>query len=172
MSDIKAAGTVNYLRELYYAAADTLELQSAILETLVGQQTANAYATVRTILTTEPPVLEFDNTSYAERNLESIQLAESYRYNRRNFLSELDDSLLLLKQIMPDILPLANLDDYKPAVLGLLATLIDSNMIKLKVYSSYFPKFILELKALPQTPKSKAKHRESQLTSPRRNATP
>lgn len=145
LEDISAAPTVNYLRELYFAAGDTVELQSVILSSLVAQKTAYAYQVVRDIVSTEPPVLvdEDYESSSASRY---IPQADRFKYLNRNFLSSMSDSLALVQKVMPDLLPLTNLDDYKFQVLQLLSELIDSNLVKTKVYSSYFSKFLLEAK--------------------------
>src|SRR5439155_7413631 len=47
----------DYLRSMYVFAGDTLELQYAILETLLRQSTAYSYKTFAGLLEADPPVL-------------------------------------------------------------------------------------------------------------------
>jgi hypothetical protein len=58
----------------------------------------------------------------------------------------LDDSLLLAKELFPDLLQLSTLSDYKDNVLSLLATLVDSNYIKADDYNEYFTKIYFDAK--------------------------
>ena len=57
LDDITTKQASDYLKELYYAAGDTLELQYTALETLLKQKTPYAYTVFRDIITVEPPVL-------------------------------------------------------------------------------------------------------------------
>ena len=61
-------------------------------------------------------------------------------------MDELYDSLKLTKTILPDLLPLLNLDDYKWPVMKLLARMVDSNLVTKKDYNVWFNKFLLEAK--------------------------
>src|SRR6185295_12699380 len=70
----------------------------------------------------------------------------NYSYDNGNFLDELSDSLQLTKTILPDLLPLLNLDDYKTSMMSLLGQMIDSNLVKPKDYDMYFSKFLIEAK--------------------------
>jgi hypothetical protein len=62
------------------------------------------------------------------------------------FLDALYDSLPLTATIIKDIIPLVNVDDYKYPMLKLMAALADSNLLPLKHYETYVPKFVLEAK--------------------------
>ena len=65
---------------------------------------------------------------------------------RGGFIDDLYDSLQLTRTILPDLLPLINLNDYKNRLMRLLGQLVDSNLVKAKDYDSYFSKFFLESK--------------------------
>lgn len=139
---IKSHAAVNYLKELYYASGDTLDLQYAVLGALLRQKTSYAYSIFRDIVTTEPPVLnlEIENWRRASNT--------SNYYDRSGFslLSSLDDSLRLTRTILPDILPLINLDDYKYPIMSLLGDMVDSGFVKTDDYKQYFAKFLMEAK--------------------------
>jgi hypothetical protein len=54
--------------------------------------------------------------------------------------------LKLSSTIIKDILPLINVDDYKYPIVGLVAALLDSNLLAPKDYEAYSSKFLLEAK--------------------------
>ncbi len=156
LDDINTKEASDYLKDLFYAAGDTIELQYATLETLLQQKTPYAYAVFRDIITNEPPVLNIgtDNsyTNYLppnisfKRTFRPAKNSINYHYNNGSFLDELYDSLPLTKTILPDLLPLLNLDDYEQPMMQLLGEMVDSNMIKPKDYQIYFSKFLIEAK--------------------------
>jgi hypothetical protein len=149
LSDISAKQSSDYLKELYYAAGDTVELQYTILESLLQHETDYAYKIFRDIITAEPPVLNVSTNKYDYNDYPSFRSAGRYsgfNYNNGSFLDELYDSLKLTKTILPDLLPLLNLDDYKQPLMSLLENLVDSNLIKPKDYDMYFSKFLIEAK--------------------------
>ncbi len=143
----KEAG--NYLKELYYAAGDTVELQYSILEALLQQQTQHSFNVFRDIVSAEPPVLNIgknnDYTSYNFFNAGKTRRIK-YNYDNNNFMDELFDSLKLTRTILPELLPLLNLDDYKANMMRLLGRMIDSNLVKPKDYELYISKFLIEAK--------------------------
>lgn len=149
LSDIKTTEVVNYLKELYYALDDTVQLQYAALESLLSQKSRYAYAAFRDIIAAEPPVLDFSTTDYS--TYDELKLLNLFRNGYRsirngNFLDELSDSLQLTKAILPDLLPLLNLENYKSSIMKLLGQMVDSNIINPKDYEAYFGKFLLEAK--------------------------
>jgi hypothetical protein len=151
LDDIKTKEVSDYLKELYYAAGDTIELQYTALEILLQQKTPYAFSVFRDIITVEPPVLDFNRNSYSNllRSYGSRRTFPSYNnysYNNGSFLDELYDSLALTKTILPDLLPLLNLDDYEQVMMRLLGQMVDSNLAKPKDYQLYFSKFLIEAK--------------------------
>jgi len=139
MSSIPASNATNYLKELYQAAGDTLELQYAVLGTLIKQKTSYGYKTLRDIIMTEPPVLNVNTRNWKTSIYDD-------RPGGNSILNGLDDSLQLTRTTMPDILPLINLDDYKYPIMTLLGQMVDSGLIKPDDYKAYFSKFLLEAK--------------------------
>ncbi len=149
LKDIKTTAADDYLKELYYALDDTVQVQYTVLETLLQHQTTYSYNIFRNIVNTEPPVLDLEGSAsswpdYA--SLSSLRKFRSTSYANGNFLDELSDTLQLAKAILPDLLPLLNLDDYKSAIMRLLGQLVDSNLVQPADYQLYFSKFFLEAK--------------------------
>lgn len=151
LGDINTNLSAAYLKTLYYALDDTIQLQYPVLESLLQHKTAYSYNTFRDIINAEPPVLDFsssndyDNYDYRSLSLLRYQ-TKNYSYDNGNFLDELSDSLKLTKTILPDLLPLVNLADYKNTIMKLLGEMVDSNLVSPKDYDMYFSKFLIEAK--------------------------
>ncbi|HEX8314342.1 MAG TPA: TraB/GumN family protein, partial [Flavisolibacter sp.] len=147
----------DFLRTIYYAAGDTVDLQYTALETLLGQATDYSYKTFAGIMENDPPVLDLQTgaasvrtTSYT-RTSTTISPAENYDdyesgYNDGAFMNDLTDTVKLTAGIYKNLLPLINIDDYEQSVMELTSTLLDSNVISAKDYETYLPKFIIEAK--------------------------
>lgn len=139
-----------YLQELYYAAGDTIDLQHSSLEVLLQQKTQDAFNLFRDIMINEPPVLNISSgngqTDYSFFNNEMKAVSRKYSYDNGNFMDELADTLKLTRTILPGLLPLVNLDDYKSSMMQLLAEMVDSNLVNQKDYEIYFSKFLIEAK--------------------------
>jgi hypothetical protein len=154
LGDIPSKASADLLKNIYYAAGDTLQLQHTALEALLKQQTQYAFNLFRDIITTEPPVLEKQNSYTYDRGYTTYNpisaLGQQYNYLSKypngSFLDELYDSLQLTRMILPDLLPLMNLDDYKKPIMHLLRKMVDSNLVKAKDYEIYFSKFLIEAK--------------------------
>jgi uncharacterized protein YbaP (TraB family) len=151
LDDISTKQATDYLKELYHAAGDTLELQYKVLEVLLQQKTKYAYQTFRDIVINEPPVLDI-STDGNSGDLSSVyrnmlnNSSWQYSYDNGSFMDELYDSLQLTRTILPDLMPLLNLDDYKSSMMQLLAAMVDSGMVTTKDYDIYFSKFLIEAK--------------------------
>src|SRR6185436_12046730 len=152
LGDIKTKASSDLLKELYYAAGDTVDMQYVALESLLQQQTQYAFAVFKTIISVEPPVIEGGNNSFNNFNQGGYRFNIRSRYVGNNnydngdFWDELYDSVQLTRTILPDILPLLNLDDYKWKTMRLLGRMIDSNLVKPQDYEIYFSKFFIEAK--------------------------
>ncbi len=147
LGNIKTNQVAQYLKELYYALDDTVQLQYAVLENLLQQKNSYAYNIFRDIVNNEPPVLDYSNSDYASiRRQISSGYYPDFEYDDGKFLDELSDSLKLTKTILPDLLPLLNLDDYKRPIMQLLGGMVDSNLLKPQDYEIYFSKFLIEAK--------------------------
>ncbi|WP_121357117.1 TraB/GumN family protein [Flavisolibacter nicotianae] len=133
LSGIAIKDASDFLKEVYVAAGDTLELQYAALDALLAQKTAYSFATFAQLVQGDPPVLGTNRNS-------SSDPGDNFFFDR------LSDSLSLSAGIIKDLLPLLNLDDYEQPVLRLMGLLVDSNLLAPQAYASYLPRFLLEAK--------------------------
>lgn len=160
LSDVQSKEASNYLKEVYYAAGDTVELQYTALKALLHQKTSYAYQVFRDIVVNDPPVLDVDNN---DRSTYNNRRGSYYLYsdddtsapynddedNRNgNFMDDLSDSLQLTASVFKDLLALMNIHDYEQSIMNLTGTLVDSNMIAAKDYEMYLPKFLIEARQL------------------------
>lgn len=148
LGDLKSNSTANYLKELYYSLDDTIQLQYAALESLLQLETSYAFNVFRDIVNAEPPVLDAGPGSYSTYSPVTpySYYRSDFSYDNGSFLDELSDSLQLTRTILPDLLPLLNLEDYKTSMMRLLGRMVDSNLVKPKDYDMYFSKFLIEAK--------------------------
>jgi uncharacterized protein YbaP (TraB family) len=146
IGDIKTNTSADYLKTLYYSLDDTVELQYAALENLLQHKTQYAFNIFKDIINAEPPVLGISTDSYTDYRNTNPLLPAGNNDDNGKFLDELSDSLKLTRTILPDLLPLLNLEDYKSAMMELLGEMVDSNLVKPKDYETYFSKFLLEAK--------------------------
>ncbi|HKC36772.1 MAG TPA: hypothetical protein VKB95_11945, partial [Chitinophagaceae bacterium] len=150
LGDIQVKTSADLLKNIYYAAADTLQLQHTALAALLKQQTQYSFNLFKNIITTEPPVLDSENPYQTDRPYSTTFTYRSIytgsRFPTGGFLNELYDSLQLTRTILPDLLPLMTLDDYKKPIMHLLRKMVDSNLVKAKDYEIYFSKFLIEAK--------------------------
>lgn len=160
-----------FLKDLYYSLDDTIQLQYAVLESLLQQQTKFSFSVFRDIINYEPPVLDFTGMNVSDYgSYEMLSMYKSkYGYDNGNFLDELSDSLKLTNTILPDLLPLLNLEDYKSSIMKILGRMIDSGIVKLNNYEFYYSKFLIEAKhelrkqSIAEKKKSIEKAEESKL---------
>jgi uncharacterized protein YbaP (TraB family) len=161
LSNVKSKQAADYLKEIYYAAGDTVEFQYTVLNALLAQKTFYSYGVFKDIMLNEPPILDVDDktSAYAaSRRSNGSYTYSTYNFNSNrnyidrngseNFLNNLSDSLQLTATIFKDLLPLMNIDDYEEPIMELAGTLIDSNMINAKDYETYVTKFLIEAKQL------------------------
>jgi hypothetical protein len=157
LSEVSTRASADFLKDLYYAAGDTLELQYTALNALLRQQTAYSYQTFRDILLNEPPVLNVETNDAAAVVAPPVDYSNDYTtvdvvrgddeyIGGDAFMDNLYDSLQLTATIFKDIMPLINVEDYEWPVMNLMASLVDSNLLKAKDYDMYLPKFLIEAK--------------------------
>lgn len=154
---VKTSEAADFLKSVYMAAGDTIDLQYTALEALLTQKTAYSYKVFKDIMVSDPPVLDVDDNS--SRSYRSGRTITYSGYNSKNyrsydddygndFLENLTDSLELTTSIFKDLLPLININDYEQPMMDLMGVLVDSNMIAAKDYEMYQSKFLLEAKQL------------------------
>lgn len=134
---------INLLKNLYAKSGDTSLFHNVILTALARLQTNQSFALLKQVLLQDPPV--FDN---------------SYEYN--TIFNQLSDTLSLAKNLYPDLLQLASVEDYKPGINNLLAQLVDSGYVGAKDYADYFTKLHFEAKILLKKQQNKEEKRMQQ----------
>jgi len=118
---------VNQLKKIFEQTADTSLFQNEVFKALARHRTSESYRLFKELILQDPPVFS-DNYDYS------------------NMFRSLGDSLLLAKELFPELLQLSTLRDYKDQVLSLLVTLVDSSIVKAEDYSSYFTKIYFDAK--------------------------
>lgn len=157
LGEVSTKASADFLKDIYYTAGDTLELQYTALNALLRHQTAYSYQTFRDILLNEPPVLNVETVDDNVLTAPVYEVDGEYTTvdavrNRENdsdedaFMDNLYDSLQLTATIFKDIMPLIHVEDYEWPVMNLMASLVDSNLLKAKDYEMYLPKFLIEAK--------------------------
>ncbi|MEN9521627.1 MAG: hypothetical protein RL065_4 [Bacteroidota bacterium] len=116
---------IKSLKELYESTNDSSIFQNQIFFALARLRNKTAYTELKQMLLNDPPVFESNQ-----------QMNEMFNL--------INDSLKTAKILLPEVLQLASLDDYKPYINSLLENLIDSNLIKADDYESYSAKLLFD----------------------------
>lgn len=116
---------IPYLKNMYLSTNDTTTLQYAILNALIRQKTPESYAAFKEIVLSETPVFTAKSDIYG-------------------LFYPLRDSLALAASLLPDLLKLASLSDYKDPVYGLLTALADSSYVTPAAYEPYLSQIIYD----------------------------
>lgn len=125
----KEEQAIPYLRDDYKKAGDDYDYQVAILKALAGINTVKSYKMCKDLLLAEPP---FASNKYLYNGLfEFINTGDS-AWNRSQFL--------------PDVLKLAQHEEYKDYAYEMLAEAIDSNKIQALAYQTYLNGIINDAK--------------------------
>src|SRR6187399_358248 len=147
LGSIPVKASADILKNIFYAAGDTVQFQHTALNALLTQKTQYSFDLFKDIITNEPPVLDIE--SPYQNNYRTYSYRSVYAnpgYSDGGFLNELSDSLQLTRTILNDLLPLMTLDDYKKPIMHLLRKMVDSNLVKAKEYEIYYSKFLIEAK--------------------------
>lgn len=118
---------VNLLKKIFERTADTGVFQNEVFKALARHKTKKAYALFKELILQDPPVF-----------------SDNYEYY--SLFDNLGDSLLLARELFPELLELSTVTDYKEHVLSLLVSLVDSNLVKATDYESYFTKIYFDAK--------------------------
>jgi len=135
LGTVPSQQTSLYLKDIFYAAGDTVDLQYKALENLLSQQTKYSFSIFRDIVLNDPPILNLNSSPGNDEN-----------FVEETFLEGLYDSLALTSYIAKDLLPLINIDDYKYPIIQLLAKLVENNLMSYKEYELFESKFLIEAK--------------------------
>ncbi|MEX6686749.1 TraB/GumN family protein [Danxiaibacter flavus] len=137
--------SVNYLASLYTAVKDTIDLQNGVLDALLDMKTKASFETFKKLVLNDPPAIlssadDDYSFNYSNRSIKSKRAYLNYKWN------QLYDTLSLSAAIIPDLLDLMVLEDYKYDAERLLRYAVDSGYIKAAQYKQYQTKFLLEAK--------------------------
>ncbi len=117
--------TVDVLNGIYVKTADTSYFQNEVLMALARLKTGQSWALLKKLLVQDPPV--FDNS-------------EDYA----SLFSFFDDTLKLAKSLLPELLQLSSIEDYKQPVTSLLRTMVDTGLVEAKDYEQYYTKLYFD----------------------------
>jgi hypothetical protein len=117
--------TIPYLQKLYNRFSDTAYLQIVILKAIASQKNSIAYQTIKPILANDLPI------SDDEDEMESMLYAFS-------------DSLKLTKQILPELIALTSIYEYRNTAYRMLSIMKDSGIINEKDYANIHDRLVFE----------------------------
>jgi uncharacterized protein YbaP (TraB family) len=118
---------IDAIKDIYNRTADTSTFQNTALKALARLKTAASFSLLKELLLQDPPVFESSNS-----------------YD--GIFNQFNDTLLLSKSLFPEILQLAQLEDYKEDVNDLLRDMVDSGYLKAADYESYFSQIYFDAK--------------------------
>lgn len=115
---------VPYLHKLYKRFEDTAYLQIQILQALASQKSDVSYKSIKQIISTDIPI--------SDQNYEMENLFDYF------------DTLKLTKTLLPELIELSSLQDFRESAYATLAKMKDSSIITLADYSSIHNRLITE----------------------------
>ncbi len=117
----------NFFIDLYNRSYDKPQDQIIVFNYFSKQKTKKAYEILLKLLEKDIPL-------------------STNKYDISNMFREPKEALDLAKNLFPDLLNYATIDEYKKTVYKLLSTLIDKKKVKSKVYKSFKKQIINEAK--------------------------
>ena len=118
--------TLEFIETLYTESYTKPKIQNRILNSLFLKNTKKANEMALKLMQMDAPL--------------------SSKFSKISFYNTASDSLKTLKQLYPDLLQFTSIDEYKKPVYGLLSKLLDSNLIRPKIYKSYKKQIINDAK--------------------------
>lgn len=125
--DSAQAVIVPYLEKLYQRFSDTAFMQIIILKSIAMQKSNNAFKTIKPILSKDIPI------------------SDNY-YEMTEMLEAFGDSLKLTKLILPELIELTALNEYRDVAYSLISRMKDSGIIDVNDYASIHDKLVNETK--------------------------
>ncbi|MEO7310279.1 MAG: TraB/GumN family protein [Chitinophagaceae bacterium] len=152
---IEDVAATELLVKLYARANDTAFYQEEILSSLLNQKTQASFKAFESLVTSNPPVevntnLDKDADAIKDNEMTSLEFGggrqkySSYKNNNSGGWDDLSDTMQLTKAVLPNLLNLMNLDDYKEKVQDLLLQMTDSGFVSVTDVKPYYTKFLLE----------------------------
>lgn len=118
---------IPYLQKLYTRFADTAYMQIEILQAMARQQNDKAFNAIKPILASDIPIS--DNS-----------------YDMREMLYAFSDSLKLTKIILPELIELTSIAEYRNTAYSMISRMKDSGIITENDYASIHDKLVKETK--------------------------
>lgn len=116
---------IPYLSGLYKRFDDTAHLQIVILQTLAALKTDSAFMAIRPVLANDIPISDD-------------------AYEMRSMLEKFGDSLKLTRIILPELIELTGIPEYRRTAYEMLSVLKDSGLINETDYAGIHDKLIRE----------------------------
>ena len=132
----------NFFKELYKNSYDNPQNQIIVFNYFSKQKTKKAYNTLLELLELDIPL----STNSFEIN---------------NMFDNLNKSLSLSKNLFPDLLNYAAINEYKKPIYNLLSVLVEKEIMKPKVYKSYKKQILNEAKIELKRQLSKKENQEN-----------
>ena len=123
--DSADAEIVPYLQKLYAKAGDTAYLQMEILQALAHQRSDVGYKAIKPILSTDIPIS--DN-----------------KFDMESLLYAFNDTLKLTKSILPELIDLTTISEYRQPAYSIISQMKDSGIITVADYASIHNRLITE----------------------------
>ncbi|MDG5490663.1 TraB/GumN family protein [Psychroserpens sp. SPM9] len=108
--------TYNFIKQLYTDSYTAPKIQNTILNALLQRSSKKSTELVLDLMQIDVPL--------------------SNRYSQFNYYKTKSDSLKTIKQLYPDLLQYTSIEEYKKPIYSLLTKLLDSNLVKPKIYKS------------------------------------
>lgn len=118
---------VPYFQKLYNRFTDTAYMQIALLKAMAHQQNDKAFNTIKPILANDIPI--------SDRS-----------YEMTSMLYEFGDSLKLTKIILPELITLTSIPEYRNTAYNMISKMKDSGIINENDYASIHEKLVNETK--------------------------
>ncbi|WP_298893465.1 TraB/GumN family protein [uncultured Psychroserpens sp.] len=112
----QSPATIDFIKKLYENSYAKPSIQNKIISTLLSRTSKSSNELIKELMQIDIPL--------------------GSRYSGFSFYDISSDSLKVMKQLYPDMLQYASIQEYKKPVYGLLVRLLDSNIVKPKVYKS------------------------------------
>lgn len=125
--DSAQAIIVPYLQKLYNRFSDTAYMQIEILQAMARQRNDKAFQAIKPILASDIPIS--DNT-----------------YEMKEMLFSFSDSLKLTKIILPELIELTGIIEYRNTAYSMISRMKDSGIITENDYTSIHDKLVKETK--------------------------
>ncbi|MFN0032258.1 MAG: TraB/GumN family protein [Flavobacteriales bacterium] len=121
---------IAWINKEYYLWSDSANYQVELLNQLLQMQTKTSYSAYKKLILDEPP----------------IPAPGKYDSYSSNSFGIVDDTLKLCAALFPEMMQLKTLNEYEKDIIDLIATLVDSSLMKKNIYEKDLGTLVLEAK--------------------------